>query len=67
MDNEECEDGVQCIAVPVKNFQGQVVAGISVSAPVTRMDKQKTEDVSRFLKEISAKASRELGWEDDTH
>jgi hypothetical protein len=27
------------------------------------MDKQKIEDVSRFLKEISARASRELGWE----
>jgi DNA-binding IclR family transcriptional regulator len=64
LDNEECEDGVRCIAVPVKNFQGQVVAGISISAPVTRMDKQKTEEVSRFLKEIGFKASRELGWTD---
>ncbi|GHV56219.1 IclR family transcriptional regulator [Spirochaetia bacterium] len=63
MDNEECEVGVRCIAVPVKNFQGQVVAGISVSAPVTRMDKQKIEEVSRFLKEISVKAARELGWD----
>ncbi|GHV93271.1 DNA-binding transcriptional regulator KdgR [Spirochaetia bacterium] len=63
MDNEECEVGVRCIAVPVKNYQGQVVAGISVSAPVTRMDKQKTEEVCRFLKEISVKASKELGWE----
>jgi DNA-binding IclR family transcriptional regulator len=63
MDNEECEDGVRCIAVPIKNFHGLVVAGISISAPVTRMDKQKIEEASRFLKEISVKASRELGWE----
>ncbi|AEF80428.1 IclR family transcriptional regulator [Leadbettera azotonutricia] len=60
-DNEECEVGVKCIAVPVKNFQNQVVAGISVSAPITRLDKEKTEAIVRFLKEISLKASREMG------
>jgi DNA-binding IclR family transcriptional regulator len=63
MDDEECEKGVRCIAVPVKNFSGQVVAGISLSAPVARMDKNKTEDIIRYLKEISAGASKEMGWE----
>jgi DNA-binding IclR family transcriptional regulator len=63
MDNEECEEGVRCIAVPVKNFEGKVVAAISISAPVTRMDKKKTEEIIPFLKDISKKASRELGYE----
>ncbi|MDR2479028.1 MAG: IclR family transcriptional regulator [Treponema sp.] len=64
MDNEECEEGVRCIAVPVRNFQGQVVAGISISAPVTRLDKQKQSEIIPFLKDISVKASKEMGWEE---
>jgi DNA-binding IclR family transcriptional regulator len=63
MDNEECEYGVRCIAVPVRNFESQVVAGISISAPITRLDKKKTEEIIAYLKEVSVKASREMGWE----
>jgi DNA-binding IclR family transcriptional regulator len=63
MDNEECEEGVRCIAVPVKNYENRVVAGISVSAPVTRLDRKKTDDIIQFLKDISIRASGEMGWE----
>jgi DNA-binding IclR family transcriptional regulator len=63
IDDEECEKGVRCIATPVWNFQGEVVAGISVSAPVTRVDKQKQDKIISFLKNISARASKEMGWE----
>jgi DNA-binding IclR family transcriptional regulator len=61
MDNEECEDGVRCIAVPVWDYSGQVVAGISLSAPVTRLDKDKIADIVRYLIEIGNEASREMG------
>jgi DNA-binding IclR family transcriptional regulator len=64
MDNEECEAGVRCIAVPVRNFSGDVVAGISLSAPVTRLDKQRAEEMIEYLKSISLNASKELGWEE---
>ncbi|MDR1211324.1 MAG: IclR family transcriptional regulator [Spirochaetaceae bacterium] len=64
LDNEECEEGVRCIAVPVKNYENRVVAGISISAPVVRLDKKKTDDIIRFLKNISIRASREMGWEE---
>ena len=62
LDNEECEEGVQCVAVPVWNFSGEVAAGISLSAPVTRMDKERTEQIILYLKNIGAEASKELGW-----
>jgi DNA-binding IclR family transcriptional regulator len=65
MDNEECEVGVRCIAVPVRNYQNMVVAGISISAPVTRLDKKRTEEIILFLKDISVRASREMGWEEE--
>jgi DNA-binding IclR family transcriptional regulator len=62
LDNEECEVGVRCIAVPVRNFSGEVVAGLSLSAPVTRLDKQRTEEIIQYLKNIGGEASKELGW-----
>ena len=62
LDDEECEEGVRCIAVPVRNFTGQVAAGISLSAPVTRLDKERTDEIIQYLKSISIEASKELGW-----
>ena len=64
LDNEECEEGVKCIAVPVRNYTGEVTAGISLSAPVTRLDKVRTEQIISYLKNVSAEASKELGWTD---
>jgi DNA-binding IclR family transcriptional regulator len=63
MDNEDCEEGVRCIAAPVLNYQGQVAAAISISAPVTRMNKERSTAVITYLKGLSLQASRELGWE----
>jgi DNA-binding IclR family transcriptional regulator len=62
LDNEECEEGVRCIAVPVRNFSGEVMAGISLSAPVARLDKERTEQIIRYLKNIGAEASKEMGY-----
>jgi DNA-binding IclR family transcriptional regulator len=63
VDDEECEAGVRCIAVPVRNFSGEVVAGISLSAPSARLDKKRTGEIIQSLKEIGRRASREMGWE----
>ncbi|MDR2484161.1 MAG: IclR family transcriptional regulator [Treponema sp.] len=63
LDDEECEAGVRCIAVPVRDYTKRVVAGISLSAPVTRLDPCKIEEIVRYLKETGLKASQELGWE----
>ena len=34
MDEEEREKGVSCIAAPIRNHTGDVVAAISVAGPV---------------------------------
>lgn len=35
-DNEEAEMGLRCIAAPIRNDEGVIVAGLSVSAPTDR-------------------------------
>ena len=53
VDNEECEVGVRCIAVPVRDYTGKVVAGISMSAPVTRLDIHKISEIAQYFKVIT--------------
>jgi DNA-binding IclR family transcriptional regulator len=62
LDNEECEEGVRCVAVPIRNSLDQVAAAISVSAPVTRMGRERCAEITAYLKDLGLQASRELGW-----
>ncbi|MGD9807497.1 MAG: IclR family transcriptional regulator [Deferribacterales bacterium] len=45
VDNEEYELGVRCVGAPIKDFMGNVIAGISVSAPSERMDMDYVREV----------------------
>lgn len=61
-DQEEHEEGISCIAAPIRDYTGSVVAAVSVSWPVFRFDQTQKEF---FIKEISSAAaeiSRILGF-----
>ena len=62
-DNEECEIGARCISLPIRDFTGKVVAGISVTGPSFRMDEIINPDNIDYLKKIALEASRKLGYE----
>lgn len=55
-DNEEDSQGVRCIAVPVKNHQGQVIAAISVSGVAFQIPDDKRE----YLASLVMEAGRQL-------
>ena len=60
-DEIENEEGVRCVAAPVRDHTGAVVAGVSVSAPAYRFT---TEDVLRLAPEVvrvTTELSRRLG------
>jgi DNA-binding IclR family transcriptional regulator len=38
LDNEELELGVRCMACGIYDDQGKLVAGLSISAPASRLD-----------------------------
>lgn len=65
-DNEECEIGARCVAAPVYDYTGQIVAGMSVTGPIYRLnDETLTEDsIAAFLAECRA-LSAELGHDGD--
>src|ERR1022692_4354410 len=44
-DDEEHEEGVRCIAVPVRDASGQVVASLSVSGPAARLSDARIDTV----------------------
>lgn len=53
-DNEEIEPGLRCIAAPIRDDSGELVAGLSVSAPVERYDPDWAERVRETAAVISA-------------
>ncbi|MEY8338066.1 IclR family transcriptional regulator [Lachnospiraceae bacterium 62-35] len=63
LDDEECEIGARCISLPVRDFSGDVVAGISVTGPIFRMDEIISDKNIAYLKQVALEASRKLGYE----
>ena len=52
-DNEELELGVRCIAAGIRDDQGKMVAGLSISAPASRMDESWLPKLQSTANEIS--------------
>lgn len=59
-DNEEFLDGVVCLAVPVRNPRGQVVAGLAIMAPTARLSLEKARSYLPKLQGCADAISREL-------
>jgi DNA-binding IclR family transcriptional regulator len=57
-DNEEIEPGLRCIAAPVRDDGGTLVAGLSVSAPAERHK----PDWAKLVKQAADAISAELGF-----
>jgi DNA-binding IclR family transcriptional regulator len=58
VDQEEAELGVRCIGAGIRDDDGTLVAGLSVSAPADRMK----ASWSALVKETAEKISRSIGW-----
>ena len=64
-DNEECEIGARCVAAPIRDFSGKVVAALSVSGPSTRMTDDLIFGKLPFLLDAAAQISLRLGFPDN--
>jgi len=64
LDRRENEKDVCCIAAPIKNYQGKVIAAISISSPAYRVDINKQSHLKEALIEITKKISKRLGYKE---
>jgi IclR family transcriptional regulator, KDG regulon repressor len=62
IDEEEIEEGLCCIAAPIKNHSGQVIAGISVSGPSTRLRAHIEGNLKTNVIDKAIQISRRIGF-----
>ncbi len=62
-DLEENEYGITCIAAPIFDHIGSVVAAVSVSGSTFRMTHQRLKQLQKRMIDISRKISERLGYE----
>jgi DNA-binding IclR family transcriptional regulator len=63
VDDEENEEGIRCVAAPIKNSSGQVEAAMSISGPTTRMTLDRIEgELKQSVCETAARISAKLGY-----
>lgn len=65
-DDEELYAGVSCIASPVRDHLGRIVAAISISYPKNRVDARRLEEFKSLLLESAAELSSRLGSQTET-
>jgi DNA-binding IclR family transcriptional regulator len=61
IDNQENEIEGRCIGAPVRTADGRVLAALSISGPVFRMDMVRAKSLVPQLKEFCAEISEALG------
>ena len=63
IDDEENEKGIRCVAAPVRNGAGKVVAAISISGPAFRVTKKIIqESLKKEVMETANNVSQRLGF-----
>ncbi|MFQ5662621.1 MAG: IclR family transcriptional regulator [Terriglobia bacterium] len=61
LDNEEHEPHIRCVAAPIRNHIGKVVASISTAGPTTRITPARLPELIEAVKEAAQKISTRLG------
>lgn len=61
-DNEEQEEGLRCIAVPVFDRFGVVIAGLSISFPTIRFSEEHKKDYVAMLHQAAKNISEQMGF-----
>lgn len=63
LDNIENEEGVRCIAGPIYDYSGKIIASFSVSGPVNRVTIDRVNDeLIKVINDTSQKISEQFGY-----
>ena len=61
IDDEECEEGVRCVAAPILDQMGSVIASISVTGPASRITPERVPGIRDHVMKTAAEVSRIYG------
>ena len=61
-DNEECEISARCVAFPLRNHSGRIIAGLSVTGPSARLTTSLINEKINDLTSIGNQISQKLGY-----
>ena len=62
LDNEEFEEGLRCIAAPVRDHAGAVAGAVGIAGPSFRMGGERLSKLSRVVMDVAAQLSEALGF-----
>ena len=62
VDNMEHEEGVRCVAGPIRDYTGKVIASMSISGPAFRINESNILDIAKKVKEYCDCISEEIGY-----
>ena len=62
VDNIEHEEGVRCVAGPIRDYSGKVIASMSISGPAFRINEDNTPNIAKKVKEYCDCISKEMGY-----
>lgn len=62
VDNHEFHEDVRCVAAPVHDSQGQVIAAIGITGPAMHFSEVKTMEFGQLVRKFADKLSTEMGY-----
>ncbi len=62
IDEQENELGGRCLAAPIFDNNGDVIAAVSISAPIQRLPDERVEEVGCKIKAVALEISRNIGF-----
>lgn len=62
VDWEEFNAGLRCVAAPLRDYTGEVIAAVSVSGPSSRIGTAQIDDLAQTVLDYSRRMSQELGY-----
>jgi len=62
VDNIEHEEGVRCVAGPIRDYTGKVIASMSISGPAFRINESNSPNIAKKVKEYCDCISKGMGY-----
>ncbi|MER3468453.1 MAG: IclR family transcriptional regulator [Thermoflexus sp.] len=62
IDDTEHEPEIRCVACPIRDHTGRVIAAVSLTIPAFRATREQIEAMAPLVREYADRISRKMGW-----